>query len=148
MLSRTRLVVAGAAMTAVSLLGVSPALAQGNGDQASRPAIFDGVLWADGELYGTNLNGPLPAPNANNRQSFDDLYQVTNGVEGQRPVAEAAPGPGYNGGRWAVVALTWTDGFEPVELTSSAQVDHYLATGALTATEAGVYFSCPLLPVK
>ncbi len=148
MLSRTRLVVAGAAMTAVSLLGVSPALAQGNGDQASRPAIFEGVLWADGELYGTNLNGPLPAPKANNRQSFDDLYQVINGVEGQRPVAEAAPGPGYNGGRWAVVELTWTNGFEPVELTSSDQIDDYLASEALTAHETGDYFSCPLLPVK
>ena len=148
MLSRTRLVVAGAAMTAVSLLGVSPALAQGNGDLASRPAIFECVLWADGELYGTNLNGLLPAPKANNRPSFDDLYPVTNGVEGQRPVAEAAPGPGYNGGRWAVVELTWTDDSEPVELTSSDQVDHYLDMGALTATETGLYFSCPLLPVK
>ncbi len=148
MLSRTRLVVAGAAMTAVTLLGVSPALAQGNGDLASRPAIFEGVLWADGELYGTNLNGPLPDPNANNRHSFDDLYMVTNGVEGQRPVAEAAPGPGYNGGRWAVVELTWTDPGDAMELTSSDQVDHYLASGALTSHGTGDYFSCPLLPVK
>lgn len=148
MLSRTRLVAAGAAMTVVSLLGVSPALAQGNGSQASRPAIFEGVLWADGELFGTNLNGPLPAPKANNRQSFDDLYQVINGVEGQRPVAEAAPGPGYNGGRWAVVELTWTDPAQAVELTSGDQISHYLAAGAVTAHEVGLYFSCPLLPVK
>ena len=148
MLSRTRLAVVGATMTAVSLLGVSPALAQGNGDQASRPAIFEGVLWADGELYGTNLNGTLPTPNANNRQSYDDLYQVTNGVAGQRPVAEAAPGPGYNGGRWAVITTTWVDPEDAVLLTSSDQVDDYVAAGKLTVAEARMYFSCPLLPVK
>lgn len=148
MLSRPKMVGAAAAMVAISFLGLAPAAAEGNGEQASRPAIFTPTLYADGEVYGTNLNGPLPAPNANNRHSFDDLYVATNGVEGQMPVAEAAPGPGYNGGRWAVVEVTWADGVEPVLLTSSDQVDAYVAAGKLTTHEAGVYFSCPLLPVK
>ena len=90
MLSRTRLVVAGAAMTAVSLLGVSPALAQGNGDQASRPAIFEGVLWADGELYGTNLNGPLPAPKAK-EESLEQSLVLSGFLALDDPIREEVP---------------------------------------------------------
>jgi hypothetical protein len=146
---RNRIVFGLAAAMAATAIAAGPAAAKGgNGEQASRKAIFDGVLYADGELYGTNLNGNLPAPTDSNRHSYDDLYLVTNGVEGQKPVAEAAPGPGYNGGRWAVVELTWTNPMYAVELTSSAQVAMYLEAGKLTAAEAGVYFSCPLLPVK
>jgi len=135
-------------MVAASLFGIMPAAAQGNGEEASRPAIFTPTLYADGEVWGTNLNGPLPAPNANNRHSFDDLYVATNGVDGQMPVAEAAPGSGYNGGRWAVVEVTWADPADAVLLTSSDQVQAYVDAGMLTTHEAGVYFSCPLLPVK
>jgi len=148
MITRFRLVVAFLVVVTVSIVGVSPAIAQGNGEEASTPPNFGPVIYADGELYGTNVNGPLPAPNGKNRHAFDDLYVTTNGVGGQLPVAEAAPGPGYNGGRWAVVELTWVDGSDPVELTRSAQIDMYLGSGLLTANEAGVYFSCPLLPVK
>jgi len=148
MITRSRLVVATAILVITSLVGVSPALAQGNGngDAASRPAMFTPSLYADGEVWGTNLNGPLPAPNANNRGSFDDLYVVTN--RDQLPVAEAAPGPGYNGGRWAVVEVTWVYPEDAVLLTSRDQVHKYLAAGKLTDKEIGVYFSCPLLPVK
>jgi len=146
---RTRIATVVAAALGTVALAAGPAAAQGgNGEQASRKPVFSGVIYADGMLYGTNGNGALPAPTDANRGSYDDLYLVTNGVTGQMPVAEAAPGPGYNGGRWAVVQLTWTDPAMAVELRSSAQVAMYLETGALTATEAGVYFSCPLLPVK
>ncbi|HEX9260837.1 MAG TPA: hypothetical protein VF855_14960 [Acidimicrobiales bacterium] len=137
-----------AALGTVALLAAPAAAQGGNGAQASRKPVFDGVIYADGALYGTNGNGALPAPTDANRSSYDDLYLVTNGVTGQLPVAEAAPGPAYNGGRWAVVQLTWEDAAMAVELRSSAQVRMYLEAGALTATEAGVYFSCPLLPVK
>ncbi|MDH3296504.1 MAG: hypothetical protein OER95_19450 [Acidimicrobiia bacterium] len=143
-----KLIAASAAIVVATLLGLSPAAAQGNGDQASRRAMFTPTLYADGEVYGTNLNGPLPPPTAANRHSFDDLYLVTDDIEGQLPVAEAAPGPGYNGGRWAVVELTWADSAQAVVLTSSEQVQTYLDAGLLSAKEAGVYFSCPLLPVK
>lgn len=139
---------AAAALAGTALLAGPAAAKGGNGEQASRPPSFDALLYADGELYGTNLNGNLPAPTETNRSSYDDLYLVTNGVMGQKPVAEAAPGPGYNGGRWAVVQLTWADPDAAVLLTSSDQVAMYEAAGKLTAVEAGVYFSCPLLPVK
>jgi hypothetical protein len=138
---RTRIAV-GLAAALCSLALAAPASAAGNGEQASRKAVFAGVIYADGDLYGTNLNAPLPAPTEANRSSYDDLYLIA----GQMPVAEAAPGPHYNGGRWAVVNLAWTDPSMAVELTSKAQIDQYLEIGALTATEAGVYFSCPLLP--
>jgi hypothetical protein len=146
---RTRITAGLAAALATTALLAAPAAAQGgNGEQASRKPVFSGVIYADGMLYGTNGNGPLPAPTAANRDSYDDLYLVSNGVAGQMPVAEAAPGPAYNGGRWAVVNLAWADPSMAVELRSSAQVAMYLEAGALTATEAGVFFSCPLLPVR
>lgn len=146
----TRTKFAALAVSASALFIASPAAAArgGNGEDASRPANFEPVLWADGELYGTNFNGNLPAPRKNNRQSFDDIYIIGNGVEGQRPVAEAAPGPDYNGGRWAVINVTWVNPDDAVELTSDDQIDELLESGALEASEAGVYFSCPLLPVK
>jgi hypothetical protein len=146
---RTRSAAGVAAVLGTVVLFAAPAAAQGgNGAQASRKAVFDGVIYADGVLYGTNPNGTLPAPTSASRQSYDDLYVVTNGVTGQLPVAEAAPGPGYNGGRWAVVQVTWADPALAVELRSSAQIQMYVEADALMATEAGVYFSCPLLPVK
>lgn len=141
---RTRIAVGLAATLGTLALAAGPAAAAGNGEQASRKAVFAGAVYADGELYGTNPNGALPAPTEANRSSYDDLYVI----DGQMAVAEAAPGAGYNGGRWAVVNLTWADPTMAVELTSKAQIDQYLEAGALTATEAGVYFSCPLLPVK
>jgi hypothetical protein len=146
---RTKIAAGLAATLATVTLLATPATAQGgNGAQASRKAVFQGVIYADGQLFGTNGNGALPAPTDANRASYDDLFLVTNGVDGQLPVAEAAPGPSYNGGRWAVVQLTWQDPTTAVELRSSSQVHMYLEAGALMASEAGVYFSCPLLPVK
>lgn len=106
---------------------------------------FGEAIYADGEVWGTKGNEELPPPNDDNRQSFDDLYQFTNGVEGQLPVSEAGPGnPDYNGGRWAVVEVTWTDPTEAVLITSAEQLEQF----DLQFTETGRYFQCPLLPSK
>ena len=108
---------------------------------------FGEAIYADGVAWGTKGNGPLPAPNENNRQSFDGLYKFTNGVEGQLPVAEAGPGnPAYNGGRWIEYFVTFTGTPELVKSYSdlSALVD----AGLVTIVESGNYFQCPLLPVK
>ena len=104
---------------------------------------FGEAIYADGVAWGTKGNGDLPAPNENNRQSFDGLYKFTNGVEGQLAVAEAAPGnPAYNGGRWIEYSVTFNG--EPELVTSFAQ----LQTLDVTIVETGNYFQCPLLPVK
>ena len=123
---------------------------------------FSPQLYADGGVYGTKGAAALPAPNEHNMQSFDKLFAIINGADGQMPVAEAAPGnPNYNGGRWATQTVEWTpEGFEahgdvPV-LTSYAEIMVHYELGHLTITAGSPdpvngppdYFECPLLPVK
>jgi hypothetical protein len=123
---------------------------------------FGSAIYADGETYGTKGTTNLPAPTANNLQSFDALYVVTNSnnPQGQLAVAEAAPGnPAYNGGRWFTHTVEWTAagfmeyGLVPV-LKSAADVQFNADMGYLVVTPGSfpggpsVYFQCPLLPDK
>lgn len=117
------------------------------------PAFADGpnfgeAIFADDETWGTKGTADLPAPNENNRQAFDGLFKFPGGeIEGQLPVAEAAPGnPNYNGGRWIEYNVTWIG--TPELVTSYAQLHALLEAGDVTITETGAYFQCPLLPVK
>ena len=145
----------------VSLLIVALA-AVGAASAAPGQPNFAPALYADGEVYGTKFTTVLPAPNDNNMQSFDKLFAIinSNNPAGQMPVAEAAPGnPAYNGGRWAVQTVEWTEegfahhGTVPV-LTSYDDVMLHAGLGHLTITpgspEGGPpdFFQCPLLPVK
>ena len=123
---------------------------------------FGPELYADGKPWGTKATTVLPAPNENNRQSFDALYVITNSnnPEGQLPVGEAAPGnPDYNGGRWFTHSVEWNaagfqaHGIVPV-LMSYDDILFYYEAGQLEITPGSfpngppVYFQCPLLPVK
>jgi len=123
---------------------------------------FGSAIYADGDTYGTKGTTSLPAPNAENLQSFDVLYAVTNSnnPQGQLAIAEAAPGnPAYNGGRWFTHTVEWTAagfmayGLVPV-LKSAADVQYNADMGYLVVTPgsfpggAAVYFQCPLLPDK
>ena len=108
---------------------------------------FGPAIYADGETWGTKGTADLPPPNDNNRQAYDGLFKFTNGVEGQLPVAEAAPGnPAYNGGRWIEYNVTWN--VAPVLVTSYAELHAFEQAGDVTIVETGNYFQCPLLPVK
>ena len=108
---------------------------------------FGAAIYADGVAWGTKGNGPLPAPTEDNRQSFDGLFKFTNGVDGQLPVAEAAPGnPAYNGGRWIEYIVTFTG--TPELVKSYAQLSALVDAGMVTIVETGNYFQCPLLPMK
>jgi len=109
---------------------------------------FSPAIYADGVAWGTKGNADLPAPTDNNVQSFDGLFKFLNGVEGQLPVAEAAPGnPNYNGGRWIEYNVTWN--VTPELVTSYAQLHELVEAGDVTIIgETGNYFQCPLLPVK
>ena len=112
---------------------------------------FSGGVYADGELWGTKATTSLPGPNGNNNQSFDKIFVITNGVEGQKPVGEAAPGnPMYNGGRWWAHTATWIDDLPhpKVELTSYEDVMFHYNLGHLVIEDAENYFQCPLLPTK
>jgi hypothetical protein len=123
---------------------------------------FGPALYADGGTFGTKGVTRLPAPNEDNRQSFDFLYVITNSnnPEGQLPVAEAAPGNrDYNGGRWFTHTVEWTaeafmdHGFVPILKSQSDVLEHH-SLGHLVITPGSfpmgppVYFECPLLPVK
>jgi hypothetical protein len=118
------------------------------------PAFADGpnfgpAIYADGVAWGTKGNSDLPAPNDHNRQSFDGLYKFTNGVEGQLPVAEAAPrNPAYNGGRWIEYFVTWNITPPDDPITSFGELYDYIQAGDASFVESGNYFQCPLLPTK
>lgn len=115
---------------------------------------FSPAIYADGKAWGTKGLAALPAPNANNVQSFDKLFVITNGADGQLPVSEAGPGnPAYNGGRWFTHTVTWTLENPPL-VTSYAELLYHESEGHLTIEEGSPdggppdYFECPLLPVK
>lgn len=112
---------------------------------------FSGGVYADGQTWGTKATTPLPGPNGNNDQSFDKIFVITNGAEGQLPVGEAAPGNSmYNGGRWWVHTATWIDDLphDKVVLTSYEDVMFHYNLGHLVIQDAETYFQCPLLPTK
>jgi hypothetical protein len=121
------------------------------GGLGNKAPDFSAGVYADGQTWGTKGTTSLPAPNDNNQGSFDMIFVVTNGAEGQMPVGEAAPGnPMYSGGRWWAHTATWIEDLphpKPV-LTSYDEVMLHAGLGHLIIADAGVYFQCPLLPVK
>jgi hypothetical protein len=77
--------------------------------------------------------------------SFEAIYALGDGLIN---VAAAAPGqPGFRGGRWMVLPVTWNT--TPVQLTSDEQVALYAANGWITIGTTPVKeFECPVIPVQ
>jgi len=138
-----------ATLLAALFLMPGAAFAAGNGaGGVSGPAFY-----VDGELYRTvgtptDLSGTgAPA------HSFDTIYDIA----GQPNVATAAPGDsGYNGGRWMVHALTFSDynaALAAVDTNASGDIDSNAEVQAAIsgnyATDNGVVaqFVCPVIPV-
>jgi hypothetical protein len=131
--------VAVALLTTVILTALAAsAVAAPKGNPGS--PIVENAIYAGGELFGVIALGTLPFNG--NEQSFDRLYTVP----GQQAVAEAAPGPGYNGGRWLPVPVTWN--VAPYLLTSAADVDAAAMAGDITLGTPlfDGTFLCPLIP--
>lgn len=115
------------------------------------------AIWAHGQLYDTIATPAFfddpPIHSTDVIYSFDG-----SGLAGQRSVAEAAPGdPDYNGGRWRVMAVVFTDlglmvldsepdGVIDAEIMDATDVLAYAAAGLIEITDTGVRFECPLLP--
>jgi hypothetical protein len=112
------------------------------------------AFYVDGQLYRTvNTPTDLSVTGAP-AQSFDTIYDF-GGL--QPNVATAAPGdPGYNGGRWHVHALSFSNYPAAViqfdkngsgDLDSNAELQAALAAGA--ATDMGVVksFVCPVVKI-
>lgn len=134
--------------TAVALFAATAAAAGGSGG-VTGPAFY-----VNGQLYRT-VNTPTDlsgtgAPDS----SFDTIYDF-GGL--QPNVATAAPGdPGFNGGRWRVHALSFTNYAAAVaqfdtngsgNFDSAGEVSAALTAGA--ATDLGVVksFECPVIHV-
>lgn len=136
------------------LLSMFLVLAFAGNVNAGEAPNFMPALYGDGQVWSTKFAAPLKEPRGNNSQSFDGLFVVVNGVEGQMPVAEASPGnPAYNGGRWNVYQVMWIAG-EPSLLTSYDDIAYQESMGnvlVVHGTPPGgppQYFVCPMLPVK
>ncbi|NDV62610.1 hypothetical protein G0Q06_09120 [Puniceicoccales bacterium CK1056] len=129
-------------------------LANAASDKAS--TRVDDVIWANGDIYSTVLTtNSFKNPPAH---TLDLLFNFDmSGLSGQRPVADAAPGVGhYNGGRWSVQLVAFTDagkaahdpdgdGVVNFELTSADMVLHHVELGHIVITPVNFYFSCPLV---
>jgi hypothetical protein len=119
-----RLVLLGAAIAAAALWA-TPAMAAGVGPPS-------GTIYAFDQAYHT-VATPTSLPNLG---PFDTIY-VFPDCSTCASVSEAAPGhPGYNGGRWRVVAASGITG----QLTNSADV----VAQASSLTDTGIRFVCPL----
>jgi|GEM_PF-403742 len=128
---------------------------------------FTSRLYADGTTWGTKGAAIIPAPTDANAGSFDQLFAIVNGADGQLPVAEAAPGnPAYNGGRWATQTVTWTAAgiaahdplpvltrYGPADDPTAIKFHHDrghldIVAGSPDPAATPDYFECPLLPDK
>lgn len=74
--------------------------------------------------------------------SFETIYALGGDLIN---VSEAAPGqPGFRGGRWMVLPVTWN--VDPVQLTSNEQVEAYAEAGMITIGSTPVKeFECPVI---
>ncbi len=138
---RRILVIAATALVAVG------ALSGGAAGGVTGPAFY-----VDGQLYRTVATPTDLSRTGAPAHSFDTIYEFF-GL--QRNVATAAPGDrGYNGGRWMVHGLTFTNYAAAVaahdanasgDLDSDEEVAAALASGR--ATDIGVVkqFVCPVI---
>jgi len=147
---KSKLVVSLAMLSLLALIVPNSADARG-------PLRASAAIWSSGELYGT-VGTPAVFTDPP-EGTTDTLYNFgMSGLEGQRAISAAAPGDrDFNGGRWSVVLVTFTDqgmavhdpdgdGVVNFELTSEEQVLDHMALGHLILTDTDVYFECPMLP--
>lgn len=132
-------------------------IAVGSVASAGRATVVDDAIWVDGSLYGTVATDT--SFNAPPSQTTDTIYSFSmSGLQGQRSIAEAAPGDrDYNGGRWDVKMVVFTalglsvhdadgDGMVDGEIMSDGELLNEWALGNVEIFDTGFYFECPLRP--
>jgi hypothetical protein len=127
----------------VAALGVALALTSGTALAAASGPPHLGI-YADGQLYRT-IGTPTDFSGTGAPvSSFEPLYALGGDLVN---VAEAAPGqPGFRGGRWIVLPVTWHT--TPSQLTSSSQVHALAGAGLITIGTVPLQeFECPLIRV-
>ena len=97
-------------------------------------------VWVDGELFGTVVTPAVfDPPNG----PFDQLYVCETGFkDGVHLISEAKPGDqDYNGGRWSLNILKEGAVCNPdADSVEDLNLDNF--------ESAGMYFECPLLPMR
>jgi hypothetical protein len=139
-------------MVVAALMAVpGTALAAGNGNGAG--GVTGPAFYVDGELYRTVATPTDLSATGGPDHSFDVIYAIG----GQPNVATAAPGDrDYNGGRWRVHALSFTDYAAAVaaadangsgDLDSAEEVHAAMAAGFVDGNEIVRSFECPVIPI-
>ena len=98
-----------------------------------------GLLYYENEMIRT-----VVPPASTPKKGVDDLFVITNGVDGQIPITAVAPGDrDYHGGRWKVYRVSFVD--EPVLLTSADDVAMALFLNLVEVERAPeADFKCPV----
>lgn len=113
-------------------------------------------FYVNGSLYRTVGTPTDFAQTGAPARSYDTIYQFF-GTQ-QYNVATAAPGnPGYNGGRWHVVGLSFADYGAALsahdangsgDFDTTAEVEAALADGSATSLGVVKSFECPVIPLQ
>jgi hypothetical protein len=133
---------------------LATAVAVGTARAGGSGGVTGPAFYVNGQLYRT-VNTPTDFSNTGASDgSFDTIYDF-GGL--QPNVATAAPGdPGYNGGRWRVHALAFTNYAAAVSqfdtngsgnFDSASEVQAALAAGAAQDTGVVKSFECPVIRV-
>ena len=131
---------------------LASAVAVGVARAAGSGGVTGPAFYVDGQLYRT-VNTPTDLSNTGAPEpSFDTIYDF-GGL--QPNVATAAPGDrGYNGGRWRVHALSFSnygaavqqfDTNDSGDLDSANEVQAALSAGAATDTGVVKSLVCPVI---
>jgi hypothetical protein len=125
------------AIAAIGLLTTSTA---GTAVAGGPPSVG---FYADGDLYRTIGTPTDFSTTGAPASSFEPIYALGNGL---RNVAEAAPGkPGFKGGRWMVLPITWVT-VAPYQITDADEIHALAETGAITIASTPIrMFECPVI---
>ena len=145
-----RLTIVATLLGAALFLLPGAAFAAGNG----AGGVTGPAFYVDGELYRTVGTPTDLSGTGGPAHSFDTIYAI---ADQDHNVATAAPGDtGYNGGRWMVHALTFTDYDAAVaavdtnmsgDIDSNAEVQAAINGGFVSANTVVKQFECPVIPV-
>jgi hypothetical protein len=73
------------------------------------------------------------------------IWTFTNGVPGQRNIADVAPGTTAYPPLWAVVEVTWTSGAQPRLVRSFEQIEQARTAGEVTLKRTSTVVNCPFV---
>jgi hypothetical protein len=144
-----RLLILGAVVPVALAAFAASAMAGGAG------GVTGAAFYVNGKLYRTVGTPTDLSRTGGPDSSFDTIYEFF-GAQTYN-VATAAPGdPGYNGGRWRVIGLQFTDYSAAVsqydtdgsgDFDNTAEVQAALAGGAATSLGVVKSFVCPVIPL-